>query len=187
MPGAHNAMNALAAIAAAVEMGIGITAVRAGLATVAAADMRLERLEVGGRTVYNDAYNANPDAMSAALSAFVELAPKGRRVAILGEMRELGPAAADLHAEVGRRAAASLSDGDALVAVGPFAAHLVAAARAAGFAGDALSAAEFSEAVALEASALIPSGSTVLLKGSRGARMERFLAPLAEGFARVVD
>jgi hypothetical protein len=58
---------------------------------------------------------------------------------------------------------------------------------AAGFAGDALSAAEFSEAVALEASALIPSGSTVLLKGSRGARMERFLAPLAEGFARVVD
>jgi UDP-N-acetylmuramoyl-tripeptide--D-alanyl-D-alanine ligase len=187
MPGAHNAMNALAAIAAAVEMGIGVTAIRAGLATVAAADMRLERLEVGGRTVYNDAYNANPDAMSAALSAFVELAPKGRRVAILGEMRELGPAAADLHAEVGRRAAASLSDGDALVAVGPFAAHLVAAARAAGFAGDALSAAEFSEAVALEAGALIPSGSTVLLKGSRGARMERFLAPLAEGFARVAN
>ncbi len=185
MPGAHNAMNALAAIAAALEMGIGVDEIRAGLATVAAADMRLERLEVGGRTVFNDAYNANPDAMAAALAAFVELAPTGRRVAILGEMRELGAAAAELHAEVGRRAAASLSRHDALVAIGPFAADLVAAARAAGFAGDALSAVEFSEAVALEASALIPSGSAVLLKGSRGARMERFLAPLAEGFARV--
>ena len=185
MPGAHNAMNALAAIAAALEMGIGVDEIRAGLATVAAADMRLERLEVGGRTVFNDAYNANPDAMAAALGAFVELAPTGRRVAILGEMRELGAAAAELHAEVGRRAAESLSRHDALVAIGPFAADLVAAARAAGFAGDALSAVEFSEAVALEASALIPSGSAVLLKGSRGARMERFLAPLAEGFARV--
>lgn len=185
MPGAHNAMNALAAIAAALEMGIGVDEIRAGLATVAAADMRLERLEVGGRTVFNDAYNANPDAMAAALAAFVELAPTGRRVAILGEMRELGADAAELHAEVGRRAAASLSRHDALVAIGPFAADLVAAARAAGFAGDALSAVEFSEAVALEASALIPSGSAILLKGSRGARMERFLAPLAEGFARV--
>ncbi|MBI1302505.1 MAG: UDP-N-acetylmuramoyl-tripeptide--D-alanyl-D-alanine ligase [Phycisphaera sp.] len=184
MPGAHNAMNAVAALAAAIEMGVEVDAIRSGLAAVAASDMRLERLEVAGRTVFNDAYNANPDAMAAALSAFAELAPHGRRVAILGEMRELGGAAADLHAEVGRRAAAVLGAGDALVAVGPFAADLVAAARVAGFSGDALSAGEFSEAVALEAGSLIPSGSTILLKGSRGARMERFLAPLAEGFAR---
>jgi UDP-N-acetylmuramoyl-tripeptide--D-alanyl-D-alanine ligase len=184
MPGAHNAMNAVAAIAAAVEMGVAIESIRAGLAGVAAADMRLERLEVAGRTVFNDAYNANPDAMSAALSAFAELAPTGRRVVILGEMRELGVAAAELHAEVGRRAAAILAADDAIVVVGPFATDLVAAARAAGFAGDALSAAEFSEGFALEAAALIPSGSAVLLKGSRGARMERFLAPFAEGFAR---
>jgi len=184
MPGAHNAMNALAAIAAAIEMGVPLEAIRAGLSTVAAADMRLERIEVGGRTVFNDAYNANPDAMAAALAAFVELAPTGRRVAILGEMRELGGSAAALHAEVGRLAAAALSSGDALVAVGPFAADLVAAARAAGFGGELLSAAEFSEAFAHEAASLIPSGSSVLLKGSRGARMERFLEPLAAGFAR---
>lgn len=184
MPGAHNAMNAVAALAAAVEMGVSVEAIRAGLASVAASDMRLERLEIAGRTVFNDAYNANPDAMAAALSAFVELAPDGRRVAILGEMRELGDASAELHAEVGRKAAAVLGATDALVAIGPFAVELVEAARGAGFTGDARAAPEFSEDLALEVSALIPSGSAVLLKGSRGARMERFVSPLAEGFAR---
>jgi len=183
MPGEHNALNALAAIAAATEMHIPDEAIRRGLAKVAASDMRLERVEVAGRVIYNDAYNANPDAMIASLAAFAELAADApRRVAILGEMRELGADARALHAEVGRAAAARLGAGDALVAVGPHADALVEAARAAGFGGDLRAAPEFSESFAAESAAVVPSGSAVLLKGSRGARMERFLEPLRSAF-----
>ena len=183
MPGEHNARNAVAALAAATEMGIGFAEIESGLARVAASDMRLERSEVAGRVVFNDAYNANPDAMVASLRSFDELsAGAPRRVAILGEMRELGPDARALHEEVGVAAARVLGKGDGLVAVGPHAGALVAAARAAGFAGDTLEAASFSEAFALEAAGLIPAGSVVLLKGSRGARMERFIEPLRAAF-----
>jgi UDP-N-acetylmuramoyl-tripeptide--D-alanyl-D-alanine ligase len=184
MAGEHNARNALAAIATAYEMGLDEAAIARGVAAVGASDMRLERVALAGRTIYNDAYNANPDAMIASLRAFAELAAAApRRVAILGEMRELGDGARALHEEVGTHAGRALGAGDALLAVGPHAEALVAAARSAGFAGDSAHASAFTDAFALEAAALIPTGSAVLLKGSRGARMERFLAPLEAGFA----
>lgn len=184
MPGEHNARNAVAALGAATEMGIGFAEIEAGLAKVAASDMRLERSEVAGRVVFNDAYNANPDAMVASLRSFDELsAGADRRVVILGEMRELGADARALHEEVGTAAAQVLRGGDALVAVGPHAGALIGAARAAGFSGDSLQAAAYSDAFALEAAGLVPAGSVVLLKGSRGARMERFVEPLRTAFA----
>jgi UDP-N-acetylmuramoyl-tripeptide--D-alanyl-D-alanine ligase len=146
--------------------------------------MRLERVEVAGRSVFNDAYNANPDAMIASLAAFRELAAEApRRVVILGEMRELGAEARALHEEVGHHAAGVLGPTDALVAVGPHASALVSAARRSGFTGDSLSSEAFSEPFALETATLAPEGSAVLLKGSRGARMERFLEPLRNAFA----
>lgn len=184
MPGEHNARNAVAAIAAACEMGVPLDAIQRGIARVEPSDMRLERLEIAGRTVFNDAYNANPDAMIASLRAFAELsASAARRAAVLGEMRELGPNARELHAEVGVHAAAALRPSDALVAVGPHAEALIGAARAAGFRGDSMHAESFSEPFAIEAAALVPPGTAVLLKGSRGARMERFLDPLKTAFA----
>jgi UDP-N-acetylmuramoyl-tripeptide--D-alanyl-D-alanine ligase len=184
LPGEHNARNAVAAIGAAIEMGVSVAAIAAGLAKVVPSDMRLERVDLGDRAVYNDAYNANPDAMIASLRAFSELtAGFARRTIILGEMRELGSDARALHAEVGTHAAANLGAGDALVAVGPHASALVEAARAAGFAGDTLHAETFSEAFAIESAALSPPRSAILLKGSRGARMERFLEPLRAAFA----
>jgi hypothetical protein len=79
-------------------------------------------------------------------------------------------------------AAAHLGAGDAIVAVGPHADALAAAARRAGFAGDAVHAPAFSDAFALEAAALAPQGAAILLKGSRGARMERFVEPLRSAF-----
>jgi UDP-N-acetylmuramoyl-tripeptide--D-alanyl-D-alanine ligase len=185
MSGEHNARNAVAAFAAAVEMGVAPEVAVRGLATVAAADMRLERIELAGRTIYNDAYNANPDAMIASLAAFSELARDAvRRAAILGEMRELGEGARGFHEEVGEYAGRTLSARDALVAVGPHAAALVAAARRVGFTGDALHAEVFDDALALEAARFLPAGTAVLLKGSRGARMERFLKPIEASFAR---
>ncbi len=179
MAGEHNARNAVAALAAACEMGLTEECIRQGLASVASADMRLERLEIAGRAVYNDAYNANPDAMIASLAAFAELAATvARKVVILGEMRELGADARALHEEVGVAAARILTAHDALVAVGPHAQALLVAARAAGFHGDSLHATTFSDAFAADAAAFMPEACAVLLKGSRGARMERFLEPL---------
>ena len=96
---------------------------------------------------------------------------------------QIGPDAGALHEEVGAHAAANLGPLDALVAVGPHAAALVAAARTAGFTGQSLHADAFSEAVAIDAAELAPRGSAILLKGSRGARMERFLEPLKSAFA----
>ncbi len=184
MAGEHNARNALAAIALATEMGIDRETIARGLAKVEASDMRLERCDIAGRAVYNDAYNANPDAMIASLRAFAELASHApRRVVILGEMRELGPTARALHEEVGVHAAGHLGAVDALVAIGPHAAALTDAARGAGFRGVTLAAEAFSEPIALEAAALADPGTAILLKGSRGARMERFLAPIKTAFA----
>ncbi len=188
MAGEHNARNAVAAVAAAAEMGVPLEAIRRGLAKVEASDMRLEKLEIAGRTVFNDAYNANPDAMIASLGAFVELAREAsRRVVILGEMRELGADAEALHEEVGRHAAKALQAQDVLIAVGPHAEALVRAARGAGFSGESVSSEVFSDPFAAEAAGLIPNGAVVLLKGSRGARMERFLAPLAATFSSSVS
>ncbi|MFM7261777.1 MAG: glutamate ligase domain-containing protein, partial [bacterium] len=184
MLGEHNARNAVAAIAAAAEMGVSIDRIREGLARVEASDMRLERLEIAGRTLFNDAYNANPDAMIASLRAFEELsAGAARRIVILGEMRELGADARALHEEVGSHAGRMLRERDALIAVGPHAEALVTAARVAGFAGESASSTAFSTAFAADAAQLIPRGSVILLKGSRGARMERFLEPLEAAFA----
>lgn len=184
MSGEHNARNAVAAFAAAVEMGVVPEIAVRGLAKVEASDMRLERVDLAGRTIFNDAYNANPDAMIASLAAFAELAGDARRrVAILGEMRELGAGAQAFHEEVGEHAGRTLRAGDALVAVGPHAAALVAAARRVGFCGDALHAEAFDDALALEAAQFLPVGTAVLLKGSRGARMERFLKPIEASFA----
>lgn len=183
MSGEHNARNALAAIAAAYEMGISEDAIRTGLAQVVATEMRLERLMIAQRTVYNDAYNANPDAMIASLKAFAEITTHApRRVVVLGEMRELGPDARALHQEVGTHAARALQPTDALVAVGPHASALVEAAKNAGFTGQTRCSELFTEAFALDTSSLAPIGTAILLKGSRGARMERFLAPLTQAF-----
>lgn len=93
-------------------------------------------------------------------------------------MRELGPDAANLHAEVGRAAAGRLAPDDLLVAVGPHAERLCAAACEAGFRGPTLAAASFDEAFAAEVARRLPPTAAILLKGSRGARMERFLEPL---------
>ena len=127
-------------------------------------------------TMIDDAYNANPDSMAAALDALARLAETSRErhagaraVAVLGDMLELGDAAATAHAEIVQEAAA----GAALFAgAGPL---TTAAARAAGLATDCLladDAAELAEALVARSA----PGDVVLVKGSRGMRMERLVA-----------
>jgi UDP-N-acetylmuramoyl-tripeptide--D-alanyl-D-alanine ligase len=168
---AHNLQNLLAAVAAAVALGVR----PAGLLEVEFSAMRGERRELaGGVLVIDDCYNANPMSMRAALEDLVASAP-GRTVAVLGDMLELGPQAPELHREIGLRAAALGID--ALLTVGP-----QAAAIADGFPREHRSVADADHA-GPELAAMLHEGDTVLVKGSRGVGLERVLADLDQAWA----
>jgi UDP-N-acetylmuramoyl-tripeptide--D-alanyl-D-alanine ligase len=157
---AHLRSNALAAVAAARAIGVEPD----GRVDVAVSELRGQRVEAGeGIVVINDCYNANPMSMRAALDDLAASAP-GRRVAVLGDMLELGPEERRFHEEIGAHARAS--GVDLLVTVGP-----LAAAMAPGYGGEAHGVATASEAAELLPS-LLRRGDTVLVKGSRGVGLE---------------
>ncbi|MCS7033805.1 MAG: UDP-N-acetylmuramoyl-tripeptide--D-alanyl-D-alanine ligase [Phycisphaerae bacterium] len=168
--GRHSAANALAAIAVARELGLSDTDIADGLARTRGPEMRLQLREVGGVRMLNDAYNANPASMRAALATIATMKPESRRVAVLGDMRELGAMSEKYHREIGRAAAEA---GVELLACVGSQAHLLA--RAAEEHGlDRRNIRCFEDAAA--ASRVIPSwlrkGDLVLLKASRGVRLE---------------
>jgi len=171
--GAHNARNACAALAAAVAVGVPVADAARGMSSVVPADMRMVREDLGWCTLFNDAYNANPEAMQASLSTFAELAPASRRVAVLGEMRELGPGSAAFHAEVGAIAAAHAS---VCIFVGGDTRHGAAAAARAGARSHSFK--SLNDQTVAHIRALLKDGDAVLVKGSRGAAMERFIEGL---------
>jgi UDP-N-acetylmuramoyl-tripeptide--D-alanyl-D-alanine ligase len=164
---AHNLENALAAIAAGVALGASAAEMADRAANIGFSRFRGERLEIGdGIVLVNDCYNANPFSMRAALSHLASLGG-GRRIAVLGEMAELGRAAADYHREVGESAR---GEGiDLLIGVGE-------AARA--YDPDELVAAPEEAAELLAAQ--LGSGDTVLVKGSRSAGLEAVAETLEE-------
>ena len=131
--------------------------------------MRMQLWEANGVRVLDDAYNANTDSMIIALKALMELPGHGRRIAVLGDMAELGPYSASAHEEVGR-IAAELGVGQ-LIAVGVMASVMARAARAAGL----LRVFEFAEVESARAAIkrFFKPGDLVLLKASRATRLER--------------
>lgn len=129
--GIHNVSNACSAAAVGLAAGMDPSAIACALTGARAESGRQEVLRTqGGVTVVNDAYNANPDSMRASLATFAALAVKGRRVAVLGDMGELGDFAEGLHAQVGRDAAAAGLD--ELICTGELSRSMAAAAREAG-------------------------------------------------------
>ncbi len=164
----HNLVNTLAAVAAARAVGV----TPAGRVDVRFSALRGERVVLPrGATVINDCYNANPLSMRAALDDLATQETAGRRVAVLGDMLELGPDSPAHHEQVGAHAAAS--GVDLLIAVGPR-----AAAMAAPFGGAARAVADAAAAAALAAELVAP-GDLVLVKGSRGVGLEVVAQALA--------
>lgn len=175
--GRHQVGNALFAIALGAELGLSREEIKRGLAECVPAKMRLQLYEVSGVRVLDDAYNANADSMLAALLLLQELPCKGRRVAVLGDMAELGDHSESAHAEVGRLAVEL--GVEQLIAVGKMAGTMAQAARNAGLSRvielvDA-------EAAALAIKSFLKAGDTVLLKASRSARLERIAQALKAG------
>ena len=171
--GAHNVSNALAAAAVARELGISVAAIAAGLsAAVARSRWRMEFTErPDGVTVINDAYNANPEAMRAALGTLAVLARSRRAFAVLGYMTELGGQAREFHEQAGLLAAEAGLAG--LIVVGDDAAPILSGARAHhSWHGELLAVPDAAAAVQAMQQRL-RRGDVVLVKGSRAVRMER--------------
>jgi UDP-N-acetylmuramoyl-tripeptide--D-alanyl-D-alanine ligase len=177
IPGRHNILNALAAAAAGVTLGVPVKAIAAGLAGSPVQPMRMQRLTLlSGAVAYNDAYNANPSSMAAALEAFAAVRGPGRTVLVLGDMLELGTHAPEAHGQVGRLAASL--EPDRLITVGAQAAALAEGARGAGLPANRIVACrEVAEAREALAADLAP-GTWVFLKASRGVRLEGVLEGL---------
>jgi MurE/MurF fusion protein len=171
--GRHAAIDACAALAAAHAAGATVEQALAGLARARPPSMRGELEAVGGRTVIVDCYNANPASMAAALRALAERAAGKTAVAVLGDMLELGAHAAAAHREAG---ALAKELGLGVIALGEHAATL---AEAAGGAPGAEVAATPSEAAARALARTAP-GDWILLKASRGMRLERVLEALRD-------
>jgi len=178
--GRHNAFNAAAAIAVARRFGMDEQAIAAALAGAHGPAMRLDRVQIGPTRIVNDAYNANPDSVLAALdAAAATMAGADRRVLVLGEMLELGEASVSLHEEVGAAVASLIRRGDGpelVVLVGSGAASarapIVAELGPAGVVlepktGDGRSIAQ-----------RLRPGDAVLLKGSRSVGLERVVEVL---------
>ncbi len=171
VPGRHNVANAaLAAALAVARFGLAPALIAARLAGYQPLPMRWQTCTAGGIQIINDAYNANPMSMHAALEVFRSLAVGGRKWLVLGDMLELGADAERYHAELGRDIASHAWGG--VIGVGPLAGHVVGAARALGLAdADSTACRSASDA----GDYLLPrlkAGDAVLLKGSRGMALE---------------
>ena len=175
LAGRHNVSNALAALAAGFVLGCTPQEMQAGLRTLTPTKMRYEVHEIGARRFINDAYNASPSSMCAAIETTASLY-HGRRIAVLGDMLELGVAAEEAHREIGKRVA-ELGFA-ALVTYGEQARWMHKAAEAAGC--SVCYHAESHEAAAKYLREMLVDGDTVLFKGSRGMKMEQIIALLTE-------
>jgi len=175
LPGRHQAENLLAAAAGATALGLGVAEIADAVPTLRPAEHRGRVLTLAeGIALVDDSYNASPVAMRRLLELLSQV--PGRRVAVLGEMYELGELAAEAHRRVGEEAAGSC---DLLVAVGGAeAALLVAGARSTGFAEESIHLVEDAQEAADLLNRLLQKGDVVLVKGSRGVGLDRTVAAL---------
>jgi len=178
--GKHQVYNLLAAVATACALGFQLDEIRNGISSYRPPKMRGEVMVGRKGTLFLDAYNANPASMRASIETLVRFPSTGdrkivRRVALLGDMLELGEASQEAHLEIGNFTAKN--GVDHLIAVGPWAGEVAEGARRGGIPSCSV----YSDIESAERNILneIKEGDCVLIKGSRGMKMERFLSVLA--------
>lgn len=176
LPGAHNALNATAAVAVARRLGFDHEEIAARLLTFAGPPMRMEISEIGGVKVINDAYNANPASTLAAIDALESLPAAGRRIVVFGEMRELGSHAAAQHRRIAERLRSSRVDH--YVAVGQAAEWMFEFEKPSELARPSAEAAATVDDAARRVCELVRSGDVLLVKASRAVGLERVVESL---------
>jgi UDP-N-acetylmuramoyl-tripeptide--D-alanyl-D-alanine ligase len=172
-PGRHMVANAMLAVAVGLEYGVPLDACLEGVRRAKLTKGRLEKKLVRGICILDDSYNANPDSMVAALETLGQM--PGRRIAVLGQMNELGVESERGHRLVGEAAAREKID--CVITVGGVAAEIAAAAREHGV-SRVMTAETTGEAAAL-LRGMARNGDTVLIKGSRSVKMETIVEELA--------
>ncbi len=179
LPGAHNRHNALLAVAVARGFGVSWDGIAAAFEGIVAPPMRWECRDIGGFTIINDAYNANPVSMQAALGTFREWEGSGRKWLALGDMLELGPGEIEAHRDIGR----ALADGPwaGLVTVGVLGARMAEGALAAGMPAERVQACETVSEAAEYLKERMVKGDALLIKASRGKRLEDIIPGLSLG------
>ncbi len=174
--GRHNVHNALAAAAAAHTLGVEPQVIVSGLESFRPYSGRMETVRLSdGALLLEDTYNANPLSMKAALTALDEMGGPGRRIAVLGDMLELGAESPLLHREVGTAAASHV---DFLLLLGDLAADIATGACSAGMKAERVRRVESHQAALAQLRDIIRPGDRILVKGSRGMRMEKICAEL---------
>ena len=175
LPGRHGIMNLLAAIAVARVLGIAPAKLTGAVRSFAAGRMRGERMDWNGIAIWNDCYNSNPEAARAMLDV-LHHTPAKRRIAVLGEMLELGSAAEELHRQIGRYAAERGID--FLIGVRGNARGMIDAAVGAGIPESAAIFFDDASEAGAALREMARPGDAILFKGSRGVRVERALERL---------
>lgn len=178
-PGQHNVYNIAAALAVGIAAGIPLREAIAGLANFTPASSRLHIKKIAGYTVIDDTYNANPTSMRVGLRVLCDYPDAARRVAVLGDMLELGEIAGDAHLDLGT--AVAKSGIDELVAVGDLAMGIAFGALRAGFDAKKIHIFRSNQTAADYLLKTQFPGQLVLIKGSRGMRMEEIVAALEGG------
>ncbi len=173
--GKHNVYNALAAVAVGAELGIGPEAACRVLSAVALPEMRFQVENIAGLEVINDAYNANPASTFAALEALDAMKTAGRKVALLGDMLELGWYSREGHQKVGEKVARTGLD--VLITVGELAGEIASAALNEGFKGEIRETMSVEEAEDVVTN-ILAGGDILLVKGSRLLKLERVIEML---------
>ena len=176
LPGAHNLMNAMAAVEAALVLGVPEESIAAGLSSVRPLSGRSEIVE-GAVTVIRDGYNANPESLNAALELFSSIPVSGRRVLVLGELLELGNEMDEALRLAGGAAVAA--EPDSIFLFGESLAAVKYAAYEAGYGGEIRLYTDM-EKLQRALSSYLESGDLVLLKGSRGSALERLNETITE-------
>lgn len=171
LPGIHNVYNALSAIAVARLFGIKADDIRKGLASFKLSKMRMDIINTPKEIkIINDAYNANPESMKAAINVLLSFKPEGRRIMIAADMLELGDISEKEHCSIGSYAASTGID--IIISIGNFSKAMKKGAEASGADSRNLYAFPTKEEAAVQLGNILRAGDVVLVKGSRGMKLE---------------
>jgi len=180
--GEHNVYNALAAFAVGSLLGVDEFKIKESLQRYTPSELRMELVEIGNVKVINDSYNANPVSMEKAIKTLKQMKSPGRKIALLGDMLELGEKAFDYHLKLGKSVAES--EIDLLLTVGKFSLAIGQGAKEYGMSPEKIWAFDNNEKASAYLFENLKAGDVVLIKGSRKMKLEEVVLSLKSWFGR---